>query len=116
MHHAPEDRADAPPHSRWKRFFVLTARAGGVLAIFRVGIFWYLLWREWAGTQSLDTLPLILLLYPEGAVVPSGTRATIASDIAITAGLVLGSMLLVTPFTAPLSFPERHQADSNDRK
>ncbi len=108
MHHAPEDRADAPPHSRWKRFFVLTGRAGGVLAVFRVGIFWYLLWREWTGTQSLNTLPLILLLYPEAAVVPSGIRATVASSVAISVGLVLGSLLLVIPFTAPLSLPERH--------
>jgi len=107
MSGAPEDRAGAPPHSRWKRFFVLTAKVGGVLAVFRVGIYWYLLWREWTGTQSLSTLPLILLLYPEGALVPSGARATVAWAVVITAGLVLGSMLLVTPFTAPLSFSER---------
>ena len=108
MCHAPENRAVARPHSRWKRFFALTAQAGGALAIFRVGIFWYLLWREWTGTQSLNTLPLILLLYPEAAVVPSGIRATVASSVAISAGLVLGSMLLVIPFTAPLVLSERH--------
>jgi len=113
MRHVPYD---ARPHSRWKCFIILTARAGGVLAVFRLGIYWYLLWREWTGTQSLSTLPLILLLYPEAAIAPSGMRATVASAVAISAGFVLGSMLLVTPFTVPLGFSERHPPDSTDRE
>ena len=112
MRHTAEEGADARSHSRWKRFFLLTARAGGVLAAIRVGIYWYLLWREWTGTQSLSTLPLILLLYPEAAAVPGGIRGTVALAAAVSTGLALGSMLLVIPFTALLSFSERRPADS----
>jgi hypothetical protein len=55
------------------------------------------------------------MLYPEAAFAPSGIRATVASAIVITAVLVLGSMLLVTPFTAPVSLCEPPRADPIER-
>ena len=48
------------------RFRVAWFKVAGFLSLVRVGSLWYLVYREWSHQQSLETLPLILLLLPEG--------------------------------------------------
>lgn len=51
----------------WGRVWLL----GSGVALVRVGVLWFLIYREWTHQQSLETLPLVLLLYPEGLLLPA---------------------------------------------
>jgi hypothetical protein len=55
-----------PDSSVW----AYAAKVGGIIAFVRIAIFWYATYRELAGTQSISELPLLLLLFPEGAAIP----------------------------------------------
>jgi hypothetical protein len=55
---------------------------------------WFLIYREAAHQQSLLQLPLILLLYPEGLLLPRNFTWTVEKGIAFSGALLLGSLLL----------------------
>lgn len=70
-------------------------RPGSLLAATRIGVLWFLIYREAAHQQSLLQLPLILLLYPEGLLLPRNFTWTVEKGIAFSGALLLGSLLLV---------------------
>jgi len=67
------------------------ARLGGSIAFVRISIYWYLAYREWNGTQSLSLFPLILLLLPEGAVLPRNWSLTAPHVVLLSGLLAAGS-------------------------
>lgn len=64
------------------------------LAAVRIGVLWFLAFREAAHQQSLAELPLILLLYPEGLVLPKHFAWTAGREWAFSVALLVGSLLL----------------------
>ncbi len=61
----------------------------------RVAVLWFLINREWTHHESLATLLLVLLLFPEGALLPSTVVWTVPLSLAFTAVLVVGSFIWV---------------------
>ena len=49
---------------------------GSAVALVRVCALWSLVYREWTHQQSLATLPLVLLLFPEGLLLPASVTWT----------------------------------------
>lgn len=87
-------RANRHPASPRKPFWILTMRFGGLVALVRIVILWYLTYREWTGTQSLSLLPLILLLYPEGLLLPPTWRLTTTHVWLFSGLLIIGSLIM----------------------
>ena len=92
-----------------RQFWRSVLRIGAILAFFRVLILWYLVYREWTGTQSISVLPLILLLFPEGAVVPHGLPWTAAHAWLFSGLLTIGS------FTAAFLIRGLNSLDRNSK-
>jgi len=71
---------------------------GGIIVFVRIAIFWYATYRELAGMQSISMLPLLLLLFPEGAAIPRNWLPT-AAHLLLSKGLLaagsFGSGLLI---------------------
>ena len=68
---------------------------GSGLACVRLGALWFLVSREWIHQQSLSTLPLILLLFPEGFLLPARVIWTLKTALFFSAVLVVGSFTAV---------------------
>jgi len=76
----------------------MTARVwlwGSVVALVRVGALWFLIYREWTHQQSLATLPVVLLLLPEGLLLPASMIWTAKLALVFSAALIAGSFLWV---------------------
>jgi len=71
---------------------------GSGLACVRLGALWLLVSREWSHQQSLSTLPLILLLFPEGLLLPAPMIWTLRTALFFSAVLVVGSFTAVALF------------------
>ena len=69
-------------------------RLGFCLAAARIAILWVLIFREAAHRQSVAELPLIVLLYPEGLVLPRTFEWTVGRGFALSGVLLLGSLLI----------------------
>lgn len=78
---------------RWP-FRRLFWSAGAVIAAIRLSAFWYLLFAEATGRQSLSLLPLVFLLFPEVYFVPQGHVWTVLSGALFSAVLLVGSFVL----------------------
>ena len=76
-------------------FVYRVMRLGSPLAAVRIGVLWFLIYREATHQQSLVQLPLILLLYPEGLLLPKNFAWTAERGVAFSGALLLGSLLLV---------------------
>lgn len=68
---------------------------GSAVASVRVGVLWFLIYREWTHQQSLATLPLVLLLFPEGLLLPAPLVWTVKLALVFSASLIAGSCLWV---------------------
>ncbi len=84
-----------------RRFWISTMKVGGLVAVLRVSILWYLTYREWTGTQSLSLLPLILVLYPEGLLFPPAWSLT-TNGVWLFSGLLAIGSLTMTSTVASL--------------
>jgi hypothetical protein len=76
----------------------MTARVwlwGSAVALVRVGVLWFLIYREWTHQQSLNTLPLVLLLLPEGLLLPASAIWTAKLALVFSAAVIGGSFLWV---------------------
>jgi hypothetical protein len=76
----------------------LTARVwlwGSVVALVRVGALWFLIYREWTHQQSLATLPLVLLLFPEALLLPASVIWTATLALMFSVVVIAGSYLWV---------------------
>jgi hypothetical protein len=54
----------------------------------------FLAYLEWTKQQTLSALPLVFLLLPEGALIPSGPQVTVYVVILYACALAAGSFLL----------------------
>jgi hypothetical protein len=70
---------------------------GIVLSCVRIVIFSVLLFAERTGRQSISLLPLVLTLYPEGALIRNDVTWTVWGAIGFCALLVVGSFILAVP-------------------
>lgn len=75
----------------WKRITLVAA----VLAIARVSVFWLLIYLEKAGKQTIDSLVLVVLLIPEGFVIPKDQPLTALFGMLFSLLLVFGSGVIV---------------------
>jgi hypothetical protein len=75
---------------------------GGVIAVVRVGVLWFLIYREWTHQQSLATLPLILLLLPEGLLVPTPVVWTAKLAYVFSVALIASSFAWVLILAVPV--------------
>jgi len=62
-------------------------------------VLWFLTYREWTHQQSLETLPLVLLLFPEALVLPASVTWTAKLALMFSAALIAGSFLWVRILT-----------------
>ena len=69
---------------------------GSVLAAIRVGALWLLVSRLWTNQQSLTSLPLVLLLFPEALLLPGSVTWTAKLAVVFSVVLIAGSFLCVT--------------------
>lgn len=67
----------------------------GAVAAARVGVLWLLIHRKWAHQQSLATLPLVLLLFPEGLLLPGSVEWTARLAVLFSTVLIAGSFVWV---------------------
>jgi hypothetical protein len=72
---------------------------GSTIALVRVGVLWFLIYREWTHQQSLETLPLALLLFPEGLLLPASVTWTARLALVFSGVLIAGSFLWVLLLT-----------------
>jgi hypothetical protein len=83
---------------------------GNGLACVRLGALWLLVSREWSHQQSLSTLPLILLLFPEGFLLPTPVIWALKTALIFSALLVVGSFAaaaLLSLAVGWLKYPRR---------
>lgn len=60
----------------------------------RIAVLWFLIYSEWGHHQSISLLPLIVLLYPEGLLLPSNFSWTVGRGLGFSGVLVLGSFVI----------------------
>jgi len=75
---------------------ILTIGLG--LSAARIAVLWFLIHREWGHQQSITFLPLIVLLYPEGLLLPPSFSWSLGRAIGFSAVLLFGSFLLTAVF------------------
>lgn len=68
---------------------------GSAVALVRVGVLWFLVYHEWTRQGSLTLLPLMLLLFPEGWLLPAPMTWTTTAALVFSAILTVGSFLWV---------------------
>jgi hypothetical protein len=79
----------------------LWVKATALLVTFRVGVLWFLLLLHWRGALGLWATPLILVLLPEGMLLPRNhvwtPGAALISSVLVTIGSSLwaGAALVV---------------------
>ena len=78
---------------RTRRGVNLWVTAATIITTLRLGVLWALLALHWADRLSLAALPLLLVLLPEGLLLPRNYVWTVARAILATSVLVAGSML-----------------------
>ena len=68
-------------------------RLGRNLALARVATLWLLLYLKWSGQESIASVLLILLLYPEALLLPQDPQWTLALGLLFSFILAVGSMM-----------------------
>ncbi len=75
---------------------VLWVKATALLATFRLGVLWFLLLLHWRGALGLWAIPLILVLLPEGMLLPRNQvwtpGAAFIASVLVTIGSGLWAM------------------------
>jgi hypothetical protein len=78
-----------------RSFAYRVTKLASLLAAVRIGVLWFLIYREATHQQRLVELPLVLLLYPEGLLLPRNFAWTVGTGVAFSGALMMGSFLLV---------------------
>ena len=81
-------------------------RFGAIVAAVRIGVFWYLFARQTMGNESIDELPLVFLLMPEGLCLPRNWSWTLSSLIGASLVLLISSALITWIFLAVFQVAE----------
>ena len=66
-----------------------------IIAVVRVGAFVILEYRERSGTQSVDFIFLVLLLIPEGLILPPRTYPWLFALLLVVGSVVFASVFLL---------------------
>ena len=84
-------------HKGLLRFYLVTTL---LLGLVHVSSWWFLVYREEIGQETLEFLPLVLLLQPEGLLLPEHfawtTRGTVLFTVALAAGNFLWAAMWMT--------------------
>jgi hypothetical protein len=84
-----------------RQFWRSALRIGAIIATVRISVLWYLIYREWTGTQSLSHVLLVFFLLPEGFIFPRGWSLT-AAHVWLLSGILLVGTLTIVMFVAYL--------------
>ena len=79
--------------SRATGYMGVWRRETAIAVVVRLGIFWYLLVLHWRGTMGLWVTPLVLLLLPEGFLLPRHFVWTLPTALLWTGVLAAGTAL-----------------------
>ena len=86
---------------RMKSRYLRTVKlASAIIAVPRLGAFWLLLALEAASRQSIEEVLLVLLLYPEGLLVPNDHVWTVGSALMFSGLLLIGSLIFSAVISA----------------
>lgn len=97
--------------ARGQSGWILWAKATALLAAFRLGVLWFLLLLHWRGALGLWAIPLILVLLPEGMLLPRSQVWTSSGVLIAHALVTIGSGLWALAALAVLSlFRRRSEA------
>jgi hypothetical protein len=77
------------------QFWRSCLRIGAILAIARVAVLWLIVYQTWTGTESITFVPLVIFLFPEGALVPRGWPWTAMHAWLFSGVLTVGSFAIV---------------------
>lgn len=94
-------------------FSLRVIRVGVFVAAARIGVFWYLFIRQAMGQESLDEVLLILLLYPEGLLIPRNWQWTLTGGFGMSIAILIVS-LLITGIIAAILRVDRHRWRSKE--
>src|SRR4029453_11700149 len=81
----------ASTFARGQSGWVFWAKTTALLATFRLGVLWFLLLLHWRGALGLWATPLILVLLPEGMLLPRNQIWTAGSPLIARALVTFGS-------------------------
>jgi hypothetical protein len=68
------------------------------LSAIRIAALWILIYFEWTHRQSIALAPLVILLYPEGLLLPSRFTWTAWGAVGFSGVLLVGSFVLTMVF------------------
>jgi hypothetical protein len=74
-------------------YLALWQKAASIAITVRLGIFWGLLALHWRGALGLWAMPLLLLLLPEGFLLPRDFVWTLPRAVFVTGLLVVGTVV-----------------------
>lgn len=77
---------------------------GAIASPLRIGPLWYLMYRQWTGTESLATIPLLLFVYPEAGMLPTGRNVSAAEALVCSAALFADTFAVVCAAFALVRF------------
>jgi hypothetical protein len=77
-----------------------TTAVGAVASALRTAVLWFLMLRQWTGTADLGTVPLLLLIYPEAAMLPTNANVSITDATLCSIALILDSFAVVFSLAA----------------
>ena len=86
-----------------QRGWVLWVKATALLAVFRLAVLWFLLLLHWGGTLGLWAVPLILVLLPEGMLLPRSHVWTSSGVLVAHVLVMIGSGLWAAAVLVVLS-------------
>jgi len=93
--------------ARGQSGWALWAKATALLVAFRLGVLWFLLVLHWRGALGLWAVPLILVLLPEGMLLPRSHVWTSSGVLIAHALVMIGSGLWAVAALAVLSLFRR---------
>ena len=79
--------------ARGQSSWMLWVKATALLGTVRVGVLWFLLLLHWRGALGLWATPLILVLLPEGMLLPRNQVWTLGAALIATVLVAVGSGL-----------------------
>jgi hypothetical protein len=79
--------------ARGQSSWMLWVKATALLGAARVGVLWFLLLLHWRGALGLWAIPLILVLLPEGMLLPRNQIWTFGAALIATVLVAVGSGL-----------------------
>lgn len=90
---------------------IVVVAASPLLAL-RLGCFWYLQYLSWTNQESIDLLPLLVLISPEAFFLRSKLVWTTESSLVFSLALAIGTLIWVALATVIITRIRRYSKDS----